>query len=291
MQVILHIGAHCTDEDRIVTTLMRNDDLLAEHGSMAPSPTVYRNFLRETLFAMSKASGRRVSRDEVLRELLGDKTTDRLILSNQNFVCQPPRIFDGGEFYRLASKRLADLSQLFEGDELELYLSIRNPATFLSDVYGKIEGKTFDAFLNGVDPLSIQWSDMIYRIRESAPNLPITTWCNEDLPLLWGYLVRDIAGLPYGVRMKGSFAIIREIMSQEGMLRFRNYLAKHPPKNEVHMRRVIAAFLDKYAMDDAIEEEITTPGLSEALLVQMTEAYEEDLYEIERIPGVNFLTP
>ena len=80
-------------------------------------------------------------------------------------------------------------------------------------------------------------------------------------------------------------------MTQEGMKRFRAYLAEHPVMTEMQKRRVISAFLDKFAKEDEIEEEIATPGWSPHLLADMTEAYEEDLYHLERIPGVNFLSP
>lgn len=109
--------------------------------------------------------------------------------------------------------------------------------------------------------------------------------------MIWELLIRDIAGLAPDTSLKGSFAIIREIMSPEGLTRLKTYLSQHPPKSDVHMRRIIAAFLDKYAMEDEIEEEISVPGLSERDLVAMTETYETDLAVIEKMKGVRVLTP
>ena len=60
---------------------------------------------------------------------------------------------------------------------------------------------------------------------------------------------------------------------------------------EIQKRRVIAAFLDKYALDDAIEEEVDLPGWSQDLMRQMTETYEEDIFRINRISGVDLVSP
>jgi hypothetical protein len=80
-------------------------------------------------------------------------------------------------------------------------------------------------------------------------------------------------------------------MEAEGMRRLRAYLGSHPPQNEVQRRRILAAFLDKYARDEEIEEVIDVPGWTEATVDAMTLAYEADLATIQAIPGVTFLAP
>ena len=64
-----------------------------------------------------------------------------------------------------------------------------------------------------------------------------------------------MAGLNPGTKIKGSFDLLSEIMTREGMTRFRAYLAKHPVMTEIQKRRVMVAFLDKFARPEAIEEE------------------------------------
>ncbi|MDG2340673.1 MAG: hypothetical protein P8L32_05690 [Paracoccaceae bacterium] len=291
MQVILHIGAHCTDDDLLIGTLRKNKDMLAMLGTDVPAPSSYRKLLREALLAMANGSPKPGARELFLDQILDNPEAERVILSNESFVSLPHRIFDGGVFYRLAAKRLAAMAELMAGDELEIYMSIRNPATFLSAAYAKIEGRSFSEFMDGASPLDLRWSDVIKRIREAVPNIPLTVWCNEDTPLIWTQIVRDISALEHTTKLKGGYDLLRSIMSQEGITRFKTYVGQNPPPNEVHLRRIIVAFLDKYALDEEIEEELTAPGLSEAAVHTMTETYEEDLYEIERIPGVTFLTP
>lgn len=291
MQVVLHIGAHCTDEDLLIGTLLKNRAELEARGTAVPKPGTYRKMLREALLAMANGQYRDGARQMFLDQILENKDIDRLILSNENFVTLPHRIFDGGQFYRLAAKRLSAMAELMQGDELEIYMGIRNPATFMSAAYAKVEGRSFAEFMDGADPMAMRWSDVIHRIRDALPATPMTVWCNEDTPLIWTQIIRDIAGLEHNTKLKGGYDLIRSIMTQEGMKRFRSYVAENPPQTEVHLRRIIAAFLDKYAIEDQLEEELDAPGLSDAHIVAMTDAYEEDLFEIERIPGVTFLTP
>ena len=56
-------------------------------------------------------------------------------------------------------------------------------------------------------------------------------------------------------------------------------------------RRVIAAFLDKFAREDMIVEELDLPGWTDAMVNELTEIYDDDVFEISRIPGVNFIAP
>jgi len=53
---------------------------------------------------------------------------------------------------------------------------------------------------------------------------------------------------------------------------------------------VLTAFLDKYALDDEVEEELDLPGWTPELIDQITANYDDDLIEIARIPGVTVLT-
>lgn len=291
MQVVLHIGAHSTDEDRLLKCLLKNKSLLSDRGIMVPGPSRYRKLLRETLLALASAEAAPDTREILLDSIIEEDAGDRLILSNESFVCLPHRVFDGGVFYRLMGRRLATFAGLFPKDRIEVHMAIRNPATFVPAVFGRVRNQNFDEFMQTANPMDIRWSELIERMAEAVPQASFTIWCNEDTPLIWGEVVRELAGLEPTVPITGGFDLLSDIMTKEGMDRFRAYLKSHPPSTEVQKRRIIAAFLDKFAIEDAIEEELDLPGWTEDLVDRMTELYEEDLYAIERIPGVHFITP
>ena len=291
MQIIFHTGAHFTDDDRLMKCLLRNKDDFAKRGIAVPGPGKYRQLLRSTLRAMQSAPPDPNARDVLIDAILDDEDADRMLLSNAHFFGVANAAVRDGELYPAAPERMANLRRLFPHDELEMFMAIRNPATFLPLVAEKSPERDMPEILGGKDPRSMKWSTLITAIRDAAPDVPITVWCNEDTPLIWAQVIRELAGLEHGEKITGGFDLLKTIMSAEGMKRFRAYLHQHRNLTEMQKRRVIAAFLDKFALEDEIEEELDIPGWTEDLVDEMTEVYDEDVFAIERIPGVQFISP
>ena len=291
MKLVLHTGVHFTEEDRLMKCLLRNADDFASKGTMVPGHTRYRGILRETLNAMVSAPASEMARDVLMDAILDDGEADRVILSDANFFRTPKSAFQQGMFYPAAPVRMMRMTEIFEGDDVEIFMGIRNPATLLPILYNKSENQDADAFWGGRDPHEVVWSETIGLLREAVPNVPITVWCNEDSPMIWAHIIRQMAGLPDDQKIIGGFDLLGSIMSTEGMKRFRAYLKDHPIMTEHQKRRAIAAFLDKYAIEDEVEEELDMPGWTEDLVEDMSEAYDEDVSVIAGIPGVRVLLP
>ncbi len=291
MEIALHIGANCTDDDRLLKSILKNGDILSEHGVSAPGPSKYRRLIRETIQNLDGAAPGAQTRQILLDAILDNDQPRRLVMSNTNFICIPNRIFDNGAFYDQAEFKLRGMLQLFPQDEIDIYLALRDPATFLPDTFKQSKAETFGAFMQGRDPHDVLWSGLVTRIRQIAPQSTLTVWCNEDTPLIWAELIRDIAGLEREVKITGGFDLLASIMSKEGMTRFLSYMKAHPPKTNAQTRRVIAAFLDKYAIDEQVEETVDLPGLTDADIQNISTAYEEDVARIAQLPDVTFIAP
>ncbi|MEM9580949.1 MAG: hypothetical protein AAF891_09710 [Pseudomonadota bacterium] len=293
MHVVLHAGAHCTDDSKLLKTLFKNSGALADRGVALPRPRHYRQLLTNTVKALSKRGVGPDSRMAFLDAILDSdpETVDRVIMHSENFFCVPKIAIKKSQFYPRAGSRMAHVTHLFDGDQVELFLGIRNPATLLPAMYAATPHTSFVEFTDGADPRDLRWSDLIRNIREEAPNVMITVWCNEDTPLIWGEIVREMAGLAPGEPIDGAYDLLGEIMSKEGMERFHSYLKTHPDMTEMQTRRVITAFLDKFAIDDMVEEELDLQGWTAGLIDEMTDQYEEDVYNISRMPGVDLIAP
>lgn len=291
MQLVLHAGAYFTEEDRLLRCLLRNTDDFSKRGVAVPGPGKYRSLLKATMAALQDAPPAPDARDILFDMILDDENADRVILSHM-FLFGPPRSsVHEGMIYEAAPSRMAKLAELFEHDEVELFLALRNPATFLPALFEKAPQEDMASFLRGADPFAIKWSDTLTAIRAAAPSVKITAWCFEDMPLIWAEIIREMAGLEHGEKIIGGFDLLSDIMTDEGMKRFRAYLKSHPTMTEMQKRRVISAFLDKFAIEDAIEEELNAPGWSEDDIEMMTDIYEEDMHALARIPGVTFIAP
>ena len=289
MDIVFHIGANCTDGEKLIRSLTLNTESLAAQGIAVPNPTRYRRLLRETMEGLGGQAPAPGTRESLLGSILDDPNSTRLVLSNPTFICLPNRVFEGGGFYRVAALKLLALRSLFPQDQIQLHMGIRNPATFVPALWEQAKRTRFAAFMGGIDPTAILWSDVVALIKQTLPDVSLTVWCNEDTPLIWAEIMRRLTGTAATQPMKGEYDLLMSIMSAEGMGRFLKYLGSHPPQTDAQTRRVIAAFLDKYVLADEIEEEVDLPGWDEALVARMTEIYEADIQRIAADKKVTFI--
>ncbi|MCH2069607.1 MAG: hypothetical protein MK208_20420 [Shimia sp.] len=291
MQIVLHAGAHFTDEGKLLGSLSQNRDLLAQNGIALPPQSTYRRQIRDTLGQMNNATMAADYKGAIMGGMIGDAKPDRMILSNDNFFGVPRRAIRDNCLFPTAGDRLRGVSSLFYGEDLEIFMAIRNPATFVPALVAASPNHPIEEVTDNCDPLALRWSELILRIRDAVPHMPVTVWCNEDTPIIWEEIMRDMAGLDPATPVAGGTDLLRSIMSDEGMARLEAFLADHPGVTEIQKRRIYAAFLDKFAIEDEIEEELDLPGWTVPMVDHMTQAYDEDVYRIERIPGVTVLTP
>lgn len=52
MQIILHTGAHFTEEERLIKCLLRNQEEFSRRGIAVPGPGRYKKLLKDTLNAL-----------------------------------------------------------------------------------------------------------------------------------------------------------------------------------------------------------------------------------------------
>ncbi|NDW45571.1 hypothetical protein [Ruegeria sp. PrR005] len=293
MQVVFHTGAHGTDDERLIKCLLVNKEPFSNKGIAVPGPAQYRGLLKKVLSALDEAETDPDpdAREVLLDTILDGEVADRVVMSDSNLYGTRWSAIGKGMFYPRAPQRLAYLQSIFGYDQVEVFMAIRNPASFIPNVLTALPEKGIAEAMEGLNLEQLHWTHMVEAIRDAAPQIQLTIWCNEDTPLIWSQIIRDLAGLEHGTKIVGGFSLLSEIMSKEGMLRFRAYLAEHPELTEMQKRRVIAAFLDKYALEDAVEEELDLPGWTHELVDRLTELYDEDVFALQRIPGVQFIAP
>lgn len=290
MRIVYHLGAHFTDEERLLKCLLKNRDVLAQHDIVVPAPKRYRALLRETAIALKGQAATRDNQALILEQIMEEDHADRLILSWDSFLSLPPWVLKD-TLYPAAGERVRAFSQIFPEIEAEFHLAIRNPATFLPALYDKQRQKPYQDFLAGADPFDLRWSDVVERILDSNPDAPLTIWCDEDTPLIWPEVLQAVAGLPDGVWLDGEDDLLLSLMSTDGMTRLRAYLESHPPATVLQRRKIVSAFLDKFALPDRIDMQIDMPGWTDDSVAELSHLYEEDVARIAQMAEVTFLAP
>lgn len=289
MKVIFHIGAHCTDDGQLVGTLLKNRARLAEAGVVVAYPGRYRTQLREALQALDGAPASAELQQTLLDSIVDEDAIGRLVLSNEHFLGTTGRALGAGQLYPMAEARAAGLRNLFPDADCAFHLALRNPAAFLPAVFARLRDLDYDGFVAGTDPLTLRWSDMVARLRAGAPDVPLTVWCDEDTPLIWPEVLRGVAGVGPEVELVGETGRLAQVMTREGLERLDAYLQARPAANAGVRQRITAAFLDKFARDEALEEELELPGWTHAYVEALTTAHEADLEVIEGMEGVTLL--
>ncbi|WP_420397617.1 hypothetical protein [Nioella sp.] len=291
MQVVFHMGAPCTDDDRLIRSLLKNRDTLAKQGIAVPTPALYRDVLKDTLRALDGAPAPEELQRNILTSAKIPDGTERIIFSDPRMVSINRLVVIGAQIWPMIDRVSRSLRNLFPTAQVEFMLGMRDPATLIPALFRGSRFRQFEEFTEDMQPHALAWSEMLARMRVAVPDSPVSVWCNEDTPLIWGEVMRELAGCDALAPLDGVDDLIEDLMDPAGFRRMQRYLSENPPENEMLRRRVVAAFLDKYALDDALEEDLDTPGWSAEMLDDMTASYEEDMDAVAHIPGVTLITP
>ena len=294
MEIVYHLGAHCTDEDRLLRCLLKNRGILAQQGIIVPGPTHYRNLLRDTAIALKGNPASRDTQALVLEQIMEEDDAQRLVLSWDSFMSYPLWALKG-MLYPSAAERVRAFSNIFPDIQAEFFLAICNPATFLPGLYklqsaDKTRGKPYEGFVEGTDIFALRWSDTLQSVLDANPGAPLTVWCDEDTPLIWPEVIQAVTLHDDTTQLEDADDLLAQIMSPEGMTRMRAYLESHPPATPALRRKVISAFLDKFARPDKIMQSISLPGWEADTVSRLTETYERDVATIKHMPGIRFLS-
>ncbi len=290
MRIAYHLGVHCTDDDRLVRTLHRNKDLLAEAGIEVPAPERYRNLIRDTAIQLKGQAAPTETQALVLDQIMEAEVADRLVLSWENFLAFPAWAVKG-QLYRTGGDRMRAIRNIFPDIEAEFFIGLRNPATYLPELHRRQRGRPYDEFIEGTDPLNLRWSDLILNLRERNPEVQITVWADEDTPLIWPEVLQAVADLSEDIALDGENDLLASLMTGDGMIRLASYLDAHPPQTMGQRRRIVSAFLDKFAQTEKLDMSVELPGWTEDMVTTMTETYERDMAYIATLPGVTYLAP
>ncbi len=290
MQIAYHLGAHCTDDERLLRCLLKNRGALSAEGIAVPGPKRYRILLRD---AAAQLRGRAASAETqamLLEQILDEDGAERLVLSWDQFMGLS-RYAARGTFYPSAGERMRAFAQLFPEAETEFHLAIRNPASFLPALYAREAGVTVAEFFGPGGPRPLRWSDTVADLRRASPGVPVTVWCDEDGPLLWPEVLQSVAGHSDRVTLAGGLDRVTDLLTGDGSEALATALAAQPPAKVEGWRGVLAEVLSRHAKPGALEVEIEMEGFDEALVADLTAAYEADMDRIAAMPGVRLLTP
>ena len=178
MRIILQAGVQCTDNERLIKTLLRNKETFAKAGVAVLPFKLYRNLLLKTLIKGINNNVDIGAREHLLETILDGTSMqiNTVNVSNPMFFEIPRELLRSGQLYPNAVKILEQFLLLFSQDDVELYFSTRNPTSFLPTLFETSELAEFSALVKASNPFEIQWSEPALRLHQAFPNLLIRMW-------------------------------------------------------------------------------------------------------------------
>ena len=129
------------------------------------------------------------------------------------------------------------------------------------------------------------------RIRQAAPDTPLTVWCNEDSPLIWDQLIRRLSAATPETELTGATDMLAGLLHPDGLVALSQALAARPEANDAERHDIIADIWKDHALPAAVTEDITLPELDADLVAHLSASYEADLAVIDAMAGVDLVLP
>lgn len=292
MDLRLHIGVHRTATRHLRTALAANRALLAAEGIRVLDPGFAERAFARAIRRHKEGQPLAEVNAELMTTLTGDRDFRRLVIIDPNVSGNLMRPMGTEFFYPRISTTIKRILTVLDGVSLRIFCAVRNPATFIPSAYvGQQRYNpelSFADFVADANLAGLRWSDFLHRVQLKDEQLGITIWRHEDYPFIWRDIAEALTGISNREALVGSTAPRNRGMSLGGALMMHRYLARKPAKDLATFDRIQAVFREKFPSSEGYADPEFWPA---ELMEELTESYEDDWYYIERMEGVQAITP
>ncbi|NOD92491.1 hypothetical protein GS636_06810 [Ruegeria sp. HKCCD4884] len=289
MRVIIHAGAAFADEGHILSSLVANRQMLAEMKTAPMGPRMSRQFVKIMSDALIHGTSIEETRDSLAPLFPQDVNLERVILSSDKFFGPRRTALQHGQIYPFAGRRTAFTETLLEGAQLELFVGLVNPGLFIPKTLMSIHEDHRRDILASTDLSCLSWLSMIEDLRELAPQFKLTVWENENLPLIWGDIVRAMTGLPTETLLADEYSFLSSLLTDAGQRQVQEILGRRTPLDLQGQREELAQVLEDQARPEQVEEELDLPGWNTDIFDAFTELYAQDMAAIRTMSDIRVL--
>ncbi|KAB7613643.1 hypothetical protein F9L33_09710 [Amylibacter sp. SFDW26] len=292
MDINLYIGAHNTSTNAIISILENNDALLSEQRIHFASSKVAIQHLAAAQKALVDGTRLETVQQKFISAMTNGKNIDRLVIISPNILGTATRPFGKEVFYPRTSGLMQQLQNMFQGLNMKLFFSVRNPSDFIPLCYSEsLLGASFGSFENftqEVELTNLRWSSLLHRLQGKQDENHVTIWRHEDYPSMWRDVIQLLTGVKNNQMLKGSSAVPTENLSLNGARLFNRYVEEHPPRTKEDFANMKAAFLQKFP---ETSEPVKDVYWDAEVIQTLTDNYDDDWYYIERMEGIRTIQP
>jgi len=202
LTIAFHVGAHKTATTHLQKTIKRGAAAMAAEGVRFYGPEHFRLPGRTipALFGFQAGLApdpARASPSEQLAALAMD--AHRLVISEENFIgpLNSPKGLGLRHRYKAADQRLAKFAASV-GQKVDVFLCVRRPTAFMSSAYCQMllggQVRPLGVYLRRNPLSSVDWVDLVRRIRAAPGVGEVTVWRHEDYRVLFPQIVAALVG-------------------------------------------------------------------------------------------------
>lgn len=287
--VTLHLGAHKTATSHFRNLLEQNLHLRSDHGLFVPPAIDIRKNISRNLPKNNSPNPSQNLPARIPPALTnGD---NRIYLLDENILGEPKNLFGDGLMYPWAGQRVKGAVQHLTDCDLRIFVSIRNPATYVVSAYLEAVRnngfRSFKGYLGGVPLTAISWITLINRLKSAAGEIPITVWKYEDYMALTPRLVALALGCKdlEPATIQPIKSVVRPSMSGRALAEIERENIQIKGRADIHRTKTI---LQKFSKRKGFEAPVLW---SEAETVALAASYDSDVAKIAEMSGVTMLIP
>jgi hypothetical protein len=288
--VAFHIGAHKTATTHLQRSLLKASEPLIAAGVRFYGPSHFRLPGRSVaaLFGLKGEAPQEPSKRTPKEQLaLMRKDAQRLVFSEENYigVLNGPRRLAVTERYPFAGARITGLAVAIERP-VDVLIGIRRPTGFLNSAYcqmlmgGRVMPLQKYKQINPVE--SVDWLDLIKRLRAADGVGSLTVWRHEDYAQLFGQICSSVVGPENAHLVRPLARRIHESLSAEAVAEMlRRDAVGDTEQMGFALRKMLPVGQDHRAFD----------GFDAGEHAKGDAAYAGQAGAIAKLPGVTFLQP
>lgn len=290
LSVAFHIGAHKTATTHLQRSLKSATNQLAEHGVQYYGPDTLRLPGRslQSLFGLKHQAPDDMEKRPAAEQLARLRQDGhRLVFSEENFIgaLNSPNGRKMKRRYKSADARLTGLSAAL-GQTIDVHLAVRRPTAFLNSAYcqlllgGRVQ--PLKSYLKSHGIGTVDWVDLVGRLRAAHGVGAITVWRYEDYGALFPQIIAGLVGQDAAAAVRPPRRRVNRGLSAAAVAQVLEQAGDVTAENSARAARKALSVEDGHPPFDGFSEK--EHAISDA-------AYARQIATIAQMDGVTLLDP
>lgn len=287
MQLILHLGAHGTDEGLIASWIRRNRTALEAQGICAPDPDVFVLNVAQAIERDTDVDP--LEREETLLRGLGASgARRRMVVSAPGLLSGRDTVISPDGFYVTGvARRLYALRTLFGRCKVTLLLAVRGSVGLLPQILPN-DVDALVATLPMLDGETLPWAQLVGTIRRQMPQAQLVVWRHEDFSGAWPSVLARIVGPGRAVPCEGLLEFAKLGLSSAATVRLQHFLAANPAATASEIHHVAGSLAAEYGRAAQANLIADYPGWAQVTIERLAHGYVTEWGDLLGREGVTF---